>query len=413
MNKSVFLKYGTGQIPFVLPGETEFLQIEEPEKRINREKFEALLICKLRELNPDLTNIAIVVADKTRLCGYPTYLPILLNILKKYGAKPDNITIFIAYGTHSRQTDKECVAAYGRIYSDYCFVHHECGNGKLFKKLGETTRKNPVYVRRDIIKSGFVITFGAISHHYFAGYGGGRKLLFPGLGLKDAIYQNHSLFLDKDCKRLSPYCTAGVLDKNQVSEDLEEIETFKPADLAIHGILNAKGNVCDLLFSTDVEGFRNACKEHGKNCEIPAGLKKYDLVVGSCGGYPKDINFIQSHKGIENAAGFVRDRGSLIFFAKCPEQIGSETFLQWFKTGSRSKAFSELAGNYQGNGGTALSVMFKTERTNIFLVTDLSDSIVKTTGIKKVSITGAQEVANRISGNVAVIPNASLVVGKN
>ena len=43
----------------------------------------------------------------------------------------------------------------------------------------------------------------AISHHYFAGYGGGRKLIFPGLGEKESIYQNHKLFIDKK-KSTSP-----------------------------------------------------------------------------------------------------------------------------------------------------------------------------------------------------------------
>ena len=35
----------------------------------------------------------------------------------------------------------------------------------------------------------------------------------------------------------------------------------------------------------------------------------YDLVVASAGGYPKDINYIQAHKSIHNAASFVKDGG--------------------------------------------------------------------------------------------------------
>ena len=41
----------------------------------------------------------------------------------------------------------------------------------------------------------------------------------------------------------------------------------------------------------------------------------YDLVLASCGGFPKDINLIQSHKAIHNAAAFVRDGGRLVMLS--------------------------------------------------------------------------------------------------
>jgi lactate racemase len=406
---SVIFKYGTDKIPFALPDQAEILWVNEPETRITAPEFASRILDALKRLDPDLTSVAVVVADKTRLCGYPEFLPVLLDSLKDFGAAWDGITVFIAYGTHRRQTDKECFAAYGDPYKKLRFVHHDCLDNNCFVNLGKTLRATPVLIRRDILEADFLITFGAISHHYFAGYGGGRKLIFPGLGQRDAIYHNHGLFLDQERHVLSPLCQSGVLDKNPLAEDLAEYERFFPANLAIHGILDSMGNVCDLLPGAGTDHFRRACAQHGKNCEMVCN-REYDMVIASCGGYPKDINFIQSHKTIDNAAKFVRDGGRLIVLAECFDGVGSTTFLPWFGLGDWGRAFNKLSENYEGNGGTALSMMSKLQRIKILMVTELSDSVCGTVGVEKISVDQAKTEVKQFSGSLAVIPNADLLI---
>ena len=409
MEHSIELKYGRQKISLPLPDQTDIFQIHEPEKKITPSLFATRLRDELERLNPDLSDISIVVGDKTRLCGYPEYLPVLLDTLKNVGADPDRITIFIAYGTHAPQTDKECLAAYGDVYQNVRFVHHDCMDDTCFVNSGQTSRGTSVLIRRDIVETGFLITFGAISHHYFAGYGGGRKLIFPGLGHKASIYHNHGLFLDPTRQTLSPCCQSGVLDQNPLAEDLAEFETFCPADLAIHGILDSRGQVCDLLPGAGTDHFRSACAEHGKHCEVGV-TRDYDMVIASCGGYPKDINFIQAHKTIEHASKFVRNNGILIVLAECQDGVGSKTFLPWFEMGNWKNAFDILAQNYEGNGGTALSMMSKSERIRILMVTTLSDSICKTIGIEKISMDQAALLAKQSDGSLAAIPNAGILV---
>jgi len=409
MEQNIELKYGRQKISLPLPGRTDIFHIHEPNKKITPSLFASRLRNELERLNPDLSDIAIVVGDKTRLCGYPEYLPVLLNTLENVGADPGRMTIFIAYGTHAPQTDKECLEAYGIVYRNVRFVHHDCVDDNCFVNSGKTSRGTPVLIRRDIAQAGFVITFGAISHHYFAGYGGGRKLIFPGLGQKKSIYHNHGLFLDLKRQTLSPYCQSGVLDNNPLAEDLAEFETFCPANLAIHGILDSRGQVCDLLPGAGIDHFHNACAEHGKHCEVNV-TRDYDLAIASCGGYPKDINFIQSHKAIEHASKFVRNNGMLIILAECRDGVGSKTFLPWFETGSWKNAFDKLAQNYEGNGGTALSMMSKSERIRILMVTILSESICKTIGIEKISMDQANLLVNQSSGSLAAIPNSGILV---
>lgn len=402
------LAYGSSEQSFTYRGQADRFELKEPEKVITTQAFARRLKAFLAVADLDLSRPAVVVGDKTRLCGYPQYLPVLLDALVAHGADPRHIKIYIAYGTHMPQSEKESRRAYGDVFARYKWIQHSCEED-AFVELGHTGRGTPVRMRADILAHSCLVTFGAISHHYFAGYGGGRKLIFPGLGEKRAIYVNHALFLDPAARALSRGCRSGRLDGNPLAEDLAEYESFRPADLAIHGILDSHGQVCDLLVGQGVEHFRQACGRHAAHCELPA-QKHYDLVMTSCGGFPKDINFIQSHKTIHHAAEFVRDGGRLIVMAECRDGIGSGTFLPWFEMGGRDKAFDRLAADYVGNGGTALAMMAKVERIRISLVTTLSQDLADLIGFEIWSPERAQACLDHHQGSLAVIPNGGMVV---
>jgi nickel-dependent lactate racemase len=335
----------------------------------------------------------------------------LLQALVDHGAQKEKITVFIAYGTHPPQTLEECRNCYGNVYDQYRWVHHNCEQEHLFVSLGHTRRGTPVRIRADIMESSCLITFGAIVHHYFAGFGGGRKLVFPGLGEKEAIYANHGLFLDRQERMLCSGCRPGLLDGNPLAEDLAGYERFRSADMTVHGLLDSHGRLCELLIGAGEEHFRQACAQHAAHFENDCGLQ-YDLVLASCGGYPKDINFIQSHKAIHNAAAFVRDGGRLIGLAQCRDGIGSRTFLPWFELGGWDKAFDRLSGHYVGNGGTALAMMAKLQRIRIDLVTDLEPSLAGLIGYHPITVDQVRRLIRQHAGSMAVIPNAGMLVKK-
>jgi len=251
---------------------------------------------------------------------------------------------------------------------------------------------------------------GAVSHHYFAGYGGGRKLIFPGLGERQAIYANHALYLDKRTGTIAAGCRPGNLENNPLADDLFEVENARPADLGIHGILDAHGALCDLVVGRGREPFLSACATHGASWEISS--RRFGVVVASCGGFPRDINFIQCHKAVHNAAMFVKDGGLLLLYGECRDGVGSTTFLQWFRMGGFSQAFQCLAEKYEGNGGTALAMMAKTRRISIGLVTGLDGETCKQIGVKRWS---SHKVFTHLEGlgaaaDLAYIANASLLI---
>jgi lactate racemase len=405
--RSIALRYGHGQLECTIPDHADILTIREPEHTAHSVSFLAGLQGILPLILPQ-GPIAIIVADKTRLCGYPVVLPWLVSELLKRGAKSAQIFFYIAYGTHARQSDAESLTAYGPIYAEYPFIHHQSSEPDRFVQLGQTSRGTPLRIRKELLTAGLIITVGAISHHYFAGFGGGRKLLFPGLGEREAIYRNHRLFLDTTQRILAPGCRSGQLAGNPLAEDLAEIDRMLPAYLSIHGLLDSDGGVAAFRFGTTYEAFLAVCREH--DVLYRAGTdQQYDLVLASAGGFPKDINIIQAHKAIDNAAAFVRDTGTLILLTECTDGIGSSTFLPYFEMENREAVFDHLSTQYSGNGGTALAMMDKTERIRILLVTDLQEELCRLIGVTRIS---AEEANRRLinARDMAVITNASMLI---
>lgn len=406
--QQITLPYGQDQLTFAIPAAADILSPREPPHQVSRTAFRSGLADLMA--GADLTGrIALVVADKTRLCGYPLVLPWLVEVLTELGVSRHQLLFFIAYGTHARQSETESLTAYGPIYRKYTFIHHDSADSSLFVELGSTSRGTPVRIRGDLLSASTIITIGAISHHYFAGFGGGRKLLFPGLAEQEAIFCNHRLFLDADRRTLSPGCRSGRVEGNPIAEDLSEAYALLPAHLSIHGLLDSHGQVAAYRFGRTYGDFLDVCREHDHYFQAETD-RQYDLVLASAGGYPKDINLIQAHKAIDNAAAFVRDGKTLILLAQCRDGIGSSTFLPSFERGSKTAAFDSLLHAYSGNGGTALAMMAKSERIRLCMMTDLDPLPCQRIGIKAVDQQTVAIQLHQCPGDLAVIANGSMLI---
>ena len=406
--QTLSLRYGRGHLEFGIPASADILDIREPQRTFSEETFRKGMASILPIVIPE-GQIAIVVADKTRQCDYPTVLPWLLEMLEKRGVERSRIVFYIAYGNHAPQTDAESLATYGPVFQDYPFIHHESTEANLFFQLGITSRGTQVRVRKDLIAAGLIITVGALSHHYFAGFGGGRKLIFPGLGEQQAIYHNHRLYLDRHRSTLAPGCRPGQIEGNPLAEDLAEVDQLLPPYCSIHGLPDSQGKVATFRFGRTYQDFLSACQEHDKFFRA-SSRQQYALVLASAGGHPKDINVIQAHKAIDNAAAFVQDGGTLILLAECPDSIGSTTFLPYFEMGGWESAFKHLADNYSGNGGTALAMMAKTRRITIYLVTALDHTLCERIGLIRISNQQLSKMLADEQHSVAVIKNSSMLI---
>jgi nickel-dependent lactate racemase len=105
--------------------------------------------------------------------------------------------------------------------------------------------------------------------------------------------------------------------------------------------------------------------------------RKRELVIASCGGSPYDLNLIQAHKALEMAAHACCEGGTIILLAECRDGLGHPTFLKWFDEPSSNALERRLRDAYEVNGQTAWSLLTKSERYRVVLVSDLPDDQVR------------------------------------
>ena len=108
-----------------------------------------------------------------------------------------------------------------------------------------------------------------------------------------------------------------------------------------------------------------------------------DLAVISCGGEPKDINFIQAQKALDYGCRAVKEVGTIIFLAACRDGFGHDTFFDWFRYQNLDEFERELRKNYQINGQTAHAVLSRSRHFRIILISELTAEQTSTMGMEK------------------------------
>ena len=158
---------------------------------------------RLRDIVSAGEKIVIVTSDITR--PIPTYkiLPFILDELYSVGISPADVTLIFALGSHRKHTEEERRILAG----EYAYREITCIDSDTSDcvQLGVTNRGTPVNIMRLVAEADKRICLGNIEYHYFAGYSGGAKAIFPGVAAYDAIQCNHKLMIN-------PAACAGSLE---------------------------------------------------------------------------------------------------------------------------------------------------------------------------------------------------------
>lgn len=369
---------------------------------------------RLEEIIQKREKTVIVVPDKTRNCGADKILPILIDKLNRLGAADTDLKIVIASGSHAAHPADEILQIVGTDMVDRIdIIEHDCHNPKELVHLGGTKFGTPVYLSRHLVEAERVIVMAAAVHHYFAGYGGGLKMLNPGCAGYETIRRNHALTIDSHSGTIHCNCRAGVVSGNPVQEDLLDSMRFTKVDFLIETILNDESEIVEVLSGDLFAAHKKACSLVDDFYRIPI-KEKADLVVVSCGGLPKDINFIQAHKSLQNAFFAVREGGVILLVARCTDGLGSPTFFAWFDYEDEERFLRELKENYALNGTTALSLKMKTKQVNVVLVSELADEVVAHLGMLSApTLTDGWRLAQSLlpaNFKCYIMPNGSLTL---
>lgn len=314
--------------------------------------------------------VAIVVSDYTRSTKADLFLPVLVDELNEIGIPDKDIFIVFGNGTHLLQTREKQEQIVGKeIAQRIQMFDHNCRDEANLVSLGKTSRGTPVKVNKKVYEADRKILTGSITYHYFAGFSGGRKAVLPGISGFETIQVNHRM-------SMSPECTTAALDNNPLSLDMEEAAKMVRPDFILNTVLNENKEVCGVFAGEMIAAHRAGCQFIDEYAMVRVN-QRADLVIAAAGGGVMDLNFVQSHKAMENASFALKEGGVMILLAEAAEGFPSDEYLKYINLGSAKSIRDELERNFTIPGHTIYATFCKSEKFKIIWISKLPKETLK------------------------------------
>jgi nickel-dependent lactate racemase len=329
-------------------------------------------------------SVAMVVPDKTRVSKTELVAPILVQAFKESGISLSDMLVVFATGTHPSHTREEQEAIVGAdIASKIRLLDHDCGQKEDLAYAGRTSRGTEVEINRRVLEADRIILLGVITYHYFAGFGGGRKSILPGVAAFDTIQSNHKLVMNPEAG-MNEMAVTALLSGNPIHEDMQEAALMADPDFLVNVVLTDHGEIADVFAGDLVQAHARGCKFFDSNYRI--GIDELaDVVIVSAGGYPKDSNFVQAHKAMDNAAKALKEGGTMILIAEAADGFPSPVYEQWIDLKTLDAIEAGLRENFSIPGHTVYAAMEKAKKFKIIWVTRQDLRLVRKMGIEPVS----------------------------
>ena len=371
----VWLPYGKTEVCARIPAKNFLGKIEPKEKpgvddaiaEIKRALQEPIGTKRISEIAKPGDKVAIVVDDFTRPAPSHLMVPPILEELNNAGIKNEDITIIFACGTHRPVTDEEARRLLGEeIAGKIKYVSHNC-SAKDHVYVGTTkTHGTKVYLNRIFVEADVKILTGDVGLHYYAGYGGGRKSILPGISSCETIQHNHAMLLHKNAH-------TGILEGNPIHEDMMEAAELAKIDFILNVVLNSKGEIVRAFAGDWRKAFYEGVKLVDEMYKVPVE-RKADVVVVSCGGHPFDIDLYQAYKAVDGALEVVKRGGVIVWVAECSEGYGNQVFYEWMKKyGTLKEVERAIKRKFKLGGHKAYYLLKALEKAKIILVSVMPD----------------------------------------
>jgi lactate racemase len=267
----------------------------------------------LRERVRPGQTIAVSLCDATRPQPREAMVRALLDELSGI-ARPGDVTLLVATGTHRANTPAELEAMLGaELAGTMRIVNHDSRDPAMLRWCGTYGDGVPVWLNKHWLDADVRITTGFVEPHFFAGFSGGPKLVAPGLAALETVLTLH------DARRIGDSrATWGVCEGNPVHDDVRAIAAGTGVDYAFDVVLNRRQQVI-AAFGGDLLEMHAAARAAVREMSMRPVPGLFDVVVTTNAGYPLDQNLYQAVKGMSAAATVVRPGGLIICAAACED----------------------------------------------------------------------------------------------
>lgn len=235
---------------------------------------------RIQELAKGKKKVVILFDDLSR--GTPTYklIPAVLAELKAGGIKDDQIEFICAQGNHQisdrslliRKVGEDIVAKYPVFFH---VPFYNC------TPLGKTSFGTKIEINTEVMSCDLKIAIQATTPHASYGFGGGGKIVMPGVSSLESVYEHHGV--THRAFRAQLHRTpdaAGVFDGNPQPKDAMEIARVAGINFVVNCLLNETGQVTNIYAGDIQEAHTAAVAEGKKHYQVP-DVRDNDIAIAN------------------------------------------------------------------------------------------------------------------------------------
>lgn len=265
-------------------------------------------------IGPD-KSLAIIIDNQFRPTPSSKILPAIFDAIEKHGVS--RACVICANGKVFPMSPRDTELKIGREnlarmeHLGISFLQNdEPKNQDLYTFKGVTSRGTPVWLHNEVANSDVSISIGqAQSNHW--GYGGGGKLILPGVVADETIESNHGAFV------MSPETHYGAL-AGPMRSDIDEAATMCDLTCTLNSVLDTNGSLCFMNFGEHPTAHRAAVEKFN---DIYAYERPQDgpADIAICGVFaPTDHLFFHTGWGCMSADLVLKDGGDMIYCSPSP-----------------------------------------------------------------------------------------------
>jgi nickel-dependent lactate racemase len=316
-------------------------QIENTTELVQKALENPIQSAPLNEKLSPSDTIAIIVEDITRASPKKPIMRALTAHLEACGIKRQNITVVIALGTHRALSKDEMTRTYGEdIVARYTFINHDCyANDQV--PVGKLKTGCTVKINRHVVEAGFRIGVGSIFPHNMNGYGGGGKILFPGVADFESIREHHLKY------RFHASLGLGKTDGNVFYEEVSALAQSGRLNFILNSVLDHRDDLYDIVAGHPLEAHRSGIQ----TCESIISkqfAKKADVTIVSAFPYTEGPQIL---KPLAPAGMVTREGGCIILAAdgkgNLPDQFVSD--LGQYRQSDKKRLQAEIRKKFESS----------------------------------------------------------------
>ncbi len=311
-----YVNYGTEKKYFSLPkgwaplsavDKPPIAGVSDPVREIKRALDNPIGSPKLEELARPGMDVVLLFDDLQRPTPAYLALPEMMDRLNRGGIPDERITGICALGTHSAPTLEQLEQKIGKIafsrLKGRLFSHDPRSPENVI--IGKTHRGILLEVNPRVAFADLIVGVGECMPHPIAGYGGGCKIVLPGVCSYRTVADHHFTWMRHRNSRVN------LLDTNSFYEEIADAGRISRLAFKLDFIINEKREVIKAFAGDPVQEHREASCNAASLYTVPLS-KLSDVTIAAA--FPLEIG-VQSTKALLNAGFCTRSGGTILWVA--------------------------------------------------------------------------------------------------